>query len=154
MGAGGYFTLAVLVTVLIPAVALSVEGRKVPGFVYPAIAGCGLVSSVLRGGLAGLGQSVAAALVTLLLIGAAITVLRAATRLRILTGGQIKLMAAGATWLGLVGSLVMIVVAAFGLFAFAVLHQAGDGQRRPQSALIVVLAIMFVAFQQQITWHT
>lgn len=149
MGAGGYFALAALVLVLMPAVVTSMEGRKAPDVLYPVIAGAGLLSSGLRGGWSALGWSAAAALLVLVVIGVVITLLRTSLRLRILTGGQIKLMAAGATWLGPLGALAMILVATFALFAFAALQQARNMQRRPDSAIIVALAIMCVALQQQ-----
>jgi prepilin signal peptidase PulO-like enzyme (type II secretory pathway) len=150
MGAGGYFTLAVLVVVLIPAVAISLEGRRMPEFLYPAIALCGMASSGLRGGWLALGGAFLAGLIVLLLVGGAITALRSSMRLRLLTGGQIKLMAAGATWLGPVGAAAMILIAGFALFAMAAWQQAMQReQQRPDSVIIVALAIMSVAMEQQ-----
>jgi prepilin signal peptidase PulO-like enzyme (type II secretory pathway) len=149
MGAGGYFTLAVLVVVLIPAVAISLEGRRTPDLLYPVIAACGLLASGLRGGWPALGGAFLAGLLVLLLVGGAITALRSAMRLRLLTGGQIKLMAAGATWLGPAGALAMILIAAFALFAVAAWQQASEHQRRPDCVIIVALAIMSVALEQQ-----
>jgi 4-amino-4-deoxy-L-arabinose transferase-like glycosyltransferase len=89
-------------------------------------------------------------LVVLLLVGGAITALRSSMRLRLLTGGQIKLMAAGATWLGPVGAAAMILIAGFALFAMAAWQQAMQReQQRPDSVIIVALAIMSVAMDQQ-----
>jgi prepilin signal peptidase PulO-like enzyme (type II secretory pathway) len=149
MGAGGYFTLAVLVVVLIPAVAISLEGRRPPEVLYPAIAACGLLSNGLRGGWPAFGGAFRAGRLVLLVVGGAITAMRSTMRLRLLTGGQIKLMAAGATWLGPVGALAMILIAGFALFAIAAWQHASERQGRPDSMIIVALAIICVATQQE-----
>lgn len=149
MGAGGYFTLAALVIVLVPAVAISLEGRRTPDILYPAMALCGLIGSGLRGGSPAVGGAFVSGMGVLLLVGGAITLLRSTMRLRLLTGGQIKLMAAGATWLGPVGALAMILVAGFALFALAAWQQTSDQSRRPDSAIVVALAILAVAIQKQ-----
>lgn len=150
-GAAGYFTLALLIVVLMPAVILPWEGRKAPDGLFVAIAACGLASSGIHGGLAGLGWAVAGALACLVVVGGAVTILRANTRLRILTGGQIKLMAAGATWLGLPGAAIMILITIFSLFSIAALQQVSESQRRPDSAAIVAVAILCVAIPQQLS---
>lgn len=150
MGAGGYFTLAVLVIVLIPAVAISLEGRRTPDWLYPVIGVCGLLSSGLREGWAAAGGGFLGAVCVLLLVGGAITAVRNTMRLQLLTGGQIKLMAAGATWLGPVGALAMILVAGFALFAIAAWQQTREQPQRPDSMIIVALAIMSVALEQQL----
>jgi prepilin signal peptidase PulO-like enzyme (type II secretory pathway) len=139
-----------LIVVLMPVVVLPWEHRKVPDALYIAIAACGLASSALHQGFSGLAWSAGSAIACLVVVGAAVTGLRAATRLRILTGGQIKLLAAGATWLGPAGTIIMILVAAFVLFAAAALLQVSQRQRRPDSAAVVAMTIVIVAFQQQL----
>lgn len=149
MEAVGYFTLATLVMVLIPAVAISQEGRRMPEWLYAVIAGAGLIASVCRGGAPALGGAVLAGLLVLLLVGGAITLLRGTIQLRLLTGGQIKLMAAGATWLGPLGALAMIFIAGFALFTIAAWQQTVDHHRRPDAATILAFAILSVAIEQQ-----
>lgn len=149
MNAGAYFTLAVLILVLLPVVILPWERRKVPDWIYTVIAACGLGSSLVYSGLPGFTWSALSGLGCLLVVGGGVTALRTATRLRILTGGQIKLLAAGATWLGPAGTLIMVLVGAFALFAAAALLQASQAQRRPDSGSILALSIVLVAFLQQ-----
>lgn len=153
MNAGAYFTLAVLILVLLPVVILPWEQRKVPDWIYAIIAACGLASSLVDNGLPTLTWSALSGLGCLLVVGGGVTALRAATRLRILTGGQIKLLAAGATWLGPTGTLIMVLVAAFALFAAAALLQASQAQRRPDSGSVLALSIVLVAFLQQGLLH-
>jgi len=153
LNAGAYFTLAVLILVLLPVVILPWEQRKVPDWIYAIIAACGLASSSVHSGLPGFTWSALAGLGCLLVVGGGVTALRAATRLRILTGGQIKLLAAGATWLGPAGTLIMVLVAAFALFAAAALLQASQAQRRPDSGSVLALSIVLVAFLQQGSLH-
>lgn len=149
MGAGEYFALAVLIVVLMPAVIMPWEGRKVPDLLFVAIAACGVAYSGLRDGFMGALWAVEASFACLLLVGGGVTALRARTRLRVLTGSQIKLMAAGATWLGLWGAAIMILITTFSLFSFATLQQVSERQRRPDSAAIVAMAILCVAITRQ-----
>jgi len=150
MDAAGYFYLALLILVLIPVVVLPWEGRTPPDWLYIVIAGCGLAGAVALGGPFALARSCAAGLGCLLVAGGAITVLRSRTRARILTGGQIKLLAAGATWLGVNGTMAMIAVAAFILFLIAAFQRAGAVRRRPDASAIVAVAIVSVAMQQHL----
>jgi prepilin signal peptidase PulO-like enzyme (type II secretory pathway) len=76
--------------------------------------------------------------------------LRLRTRARILTGGQIKLLSAGGTWLGVSGSVAMIVVAVFALFLIAAFQRMGAVRRRPDASAIVAVAIVSVAMQQNL----
>lgn len=152
MGAAGYFTLAALIVVLLPAVVLPWEGRKVPDVLFAAIALAGLAAGALHSGLSGFAWSAGAALACLGLVGGGVATLRAGTGLQILTGGQIKLMAAGATWLGPLGAGIMILIAALSLFSLAALQQVRDKQKRPDSAAIVAIAILCVAVPQNMSW--
>jgi prepilin signal peptidase PulO-like enzyme (type II secretory pathway) len=146
----GYFTLAVLTVLLIPIMVLPLEGRRAPSLLYGAIAVGGLAASLWSGGMVGFAWAIAMALAVMVIVGGGVTLLRAATRLRILTGGQIKLMAAGATWLGPLGTVLMIAIAIIALFAIAGWRQLRDTRQRPESAIVVAAAIMIVALQQNI----
>ncbi|MFC0204659.1 A24 family peptidase [Novosphingobium soli] len=150
MAALGYFDLALLILVLVPVVVLPWEGHRTPDWLYLLLAGSGLAAALLRGGPAALAWSCAAGLGCLLLTSAMVTALRMQTRLRILTGGQLKLMAAGATWVGMTGTLVMMSVAVLTLFLLAAFQQAGAVRRRPDASAIVAVAIVSVAMQQHL----
>lgn len=150
MAAGSYIALAVLIVLLLPIVVLAIEGRRSPDVFYAAIALCGLIVSGWSGGTAGLLLAAASLLSVLLLMGVAVTMLRSKWRLRILTGGQIKLMAAGAAWLGPLGTVLMIVLAVAALFAIAMWRQVSEGQARSDPGIIVATAIAIVALQQNI----
>jgi prepilin signal peptidase PulO-like enzyme (type II secretory pathway) len=150
MDAAGYFYVALLILVLMPLVVLPWEGRIPPDWLYILLAGCGLAGAFVLGGMPALLLSCAAGIGCLLVAGGAVTLLRARTRLRILTGGQIKLIAAGATWLGVTGALVMIAVAVLVLFLIALVQRAGAVRRRPDASAIVAVAIVSVAMQQHL----
>lgn len=150
MGAAGYFYLALLILVLMPVVILPWEGRKTPDWLYLVLAGCGLAGAVALGGVPGLVRACAAGLGCLIAASGAVTLLRSRTRLRVLTGGQIKLLAAGATWLGIDGALAMVTVAFFALFLIAVFQRTGAVRRRPDASAIVAVAIVSVAMQQHL----
>jgi prepilin signal peptidase PulO-like enzyme (type II secretory pathway) len=146
----GYFYLAFLILVLMPVVVLPWEGRTTPDWIYLLLTACGLAAAGVTGGMPGLLRACAAGLGCLALVVLAVTALRARTRLRILTGGQIKLFAAGATWVGVGGALAMVAVAVFILFLVAAFQQAGAVRRRPDTSAIVALAIVSVAMQQHL----
>lgn len=146
--AAGYFHLAALVLIVVPIVILPWEGRRTPDWLYILLAVCGLVGSALLGGWPALVRGLVAGAGCLLVAGLAVTVLRARTRLRILTGGHIKLLAAGATWLGVLGALAMMAVAVFALFLIAFMQRTGAVRRRPDTSAIVAIAILSVAMQQ------
>lgn len=150
MGAAGYFYLALLILVLMPVVILPWEGRKTPDWLYLVLAGCGLAGAVALGGVPGLVRACAAGLGCLIVASGAVTLLRSRTRLRVLTGGQIKLLAAGATWLGIDGALAMVTVAFCALFLIAVFQRTGVVRRRPDASAIVAVAIVSVAMQQHL----
>ena len=150
MGGGGYFTLALLIVLLIPIMVLPMEGRRAPHALYAAIAIGGLGVSFWSGGAMALAWSAGTALAVMIVVGGGVTLLRGATRLRVLTGGQIQLMAAGATWLGMPGALLMIAIAIVALFSIAGWRQLRETHRRPESAIVVASAIMIVAFPQNI----
>lgn len=148
MEAAGYFNLALLILVLVPVVVLPWEGRTTPDWLYLMLAAGGLAGAAIQGGLPAFALSCAAGLGCLIVAGCAITVLRSRTRARILTGGQIKLLAAGATWLGLGGAAAMIAVAVFVLFLIAAFQRMGAVRQRPDASAIFAVAIVSVAMQQ------
>lgn len=150
MGAAGYFYLALLILALIPIVVLPWEGRATPDWLYALLAVGGLVGAVTLEGTAGLVRSCLAGAACLIVGSLAVTVLRARTHARILTGGQIKLLAAGATWLGMNGTFAMVGVTALALVLLAAFQRAGAVRRRPDASAILAVAIISVAMQQHL----
>ncbi|GFE77250.1 hypothetical protein [Novosphingobium sp. TCA1] len=143
-----YFNLALLIVLLLPAVIMPWEGRRPPDLLYFVIAAGGLSFAALGGGIPALGWSALAGAGCLLLVAAGVAGLRAGLGLRLLTGSQIKLLAAGATWLGPFGALTMIAITAMTLLVVATAQQFRTAARRPDSGAIVAVAIFCVGLQQ------
>lgn len=150
MEAAGYFYLAFLLLVLIPVVVLPWEGRATPDWLYIALATFGLVGAVALNGVPGLIRAGAAGVGSLVIASLAVALLRARTGARVLTGGQIKLLAAGSTWLGISGTFAMVAVALLTLFTLAAFQKAGAVRRRPDASAILAVAIVSVAMQQHL----
>lgn len=150
MEAAGYFYLALLILVLIPIVILPWEGKSTPDWLYMLLAGSGLAGAAVVGGVSGLMLSCAAGLGFLGLASLMVTALRKRTRARILTGGQIKLIGAGATWLGIHGALAMVVVAAVALVVLVAIQRTGAVRQRPDASAVLAVAILSVAVQQHL----
>ncbi|AOR79257.1 hypothetical protein QUC32_04705 [Novosphingobium resinovorum] len=150
MEAAGYFYLAFLLLVLIPVVVLPWEGRTTPDWLYMVLAASGLLGAALLSGVPGLIRACVAGAGSLAIAGLAVALLRAHTGARVLTGGQIKLLAAGATWLGFSGTFAMVAVALLTLFALAAFQKAGAVRRRPDASAILAVAIVSVAMQQHL----
>lgn len=143
-----YFNLALLIVLLLPAVILPWEGRRPPNLLYLVIAIGGLSFAALKGGIPALGWSVLAGASCLVLVAGGLAVLRSTTGFCLLTGSQIKLLAAGATWLGLLGAATMIAITAMTLLIVATAQQFRTVTRRPDSGAIVAVAIFCVGLQQ------
>ena len=150
MEAAGYFYLAFLLLALIPVVVLPWVGRTTPDWLYIVLATFGLLGATAFGGVPGLVRACAAGAGSLAVASLAVALLRAYTGARVLTGGQIKLLAAGATWLGLAGTFAMVTVALLTLFALAAFQKAGAVRRRPDASAILAVAIVSVAMQQHL----
>ncbi|HUD27763.1 MAG TPA: hypothetical protein VMQ93_02755, partial [Novosphingobium sp.] len=121
-----------------------------PDWLYLVLAGCGIACAAAQGGSAAFVLSCVAGFGCLVLATCAVSLLRSRTRARILTGGQIKLLAAGGTWLGVSGAAIMIVIAGLVIFLIAMFQRAGAVRRRPDASAIVAVAILSVALQQQL----
>jgi hypothetical protein len=140
--------MAALILLLLPIVVLPWEGRRPPGALYAAIAGGGVVLAGLQGGASGAGWAVASGVVMLAAVAGGVTVLRLTRNLQLLTSGHIRLLAAGAAWLGPVGALAMAGIAFAALFAAAALHHLRSTARRPDFPLIAAAAILAVSLVQ------
>lgn len=150
MGASVYFTLAALIVLLMPIIVLPWEGQRAPDWLYALLGAGGLACVWVTGGAVAAAWSAGAALGCLVVVGACITMLRVNTGLQVLTGGHIKLLAAGATWLGFTGAVIMIAITIFVLFLIAAFQQVGSGRHRPDSSAVVAMAIVVVALHQQL----
>jgi len=145
-----YFTLALLVLLLLPIAVMTLERRRAPDLLYALVAAGGLGSSAWYAGWPGLGWSLASGLGVAVVIGGAITALRVQLRLRLLTGGQIKLMAAGASWLTPFGASLMIMIAALSMIAVVIWQHLQEKHSRPGPEIVVIVAIIIIAIKQYI----
>lgn len=143
-----YLTLAALILLLLPAVVLPWEGRRVPDWLYGAIGAGGIVAGGLQGGSEAALIAGVIGLTSFALITGIITIIRISLNLRILTGGHIKLMATGAMWLGVTGALAMWAMAFGGLFLVGAVRKVRATARRPDFSTIAALAILCVGVQQ------
>jgi hypothetical protein len=144
----GCIALAVLIILLVPVVVLPWEGRRVPGSLHAAIAAGGLAAAGLEGGAGALPWAAAAGVASLLTVAAIVTTVRGLLNVQILTATDIKLLAAGSTWLGIGGAVMMICAAFAALFGAALLQRWRSADRRPDFAVIATLAIVCVSIQQ------
>lgn len=152
MVAGGYFTLAVLTVLLIPIAVMSLEGRRLPDALLAVIAGCGLAISAWTGGLPVVGSAIVSSLGVIVVVGGLTALLRRKLRLWILTGGQIKLMAAGATWLDLSSMGLMLAISIIVIFAIAVWRRISKAASRPVSVLVVVFSLIISTLYQNLSF--
>lgn len=148
MGGVGYIALAALILMLLPAVVLPWEGRRVPDALYAAIGAGGLVAAGLREGLDGVIWAAVAGAGSLLTVTAVIAGIKAHINAQLVTGGHIRLLAAGSTWLGIYGAMAMLGLAFAALFTIGLYRHRKTNSRRPDFAAIAALAILFVGIQQ------
>lgn len=150
MAGWGYIALAALILLLLPAVVMPWEGRRVPDALYGAIALAGLLVAGMKGGSGAMAWAVCGAIATLAIAVAAATAASIAHKVRLLTAGHIKLLSAGAVWLGPVGALAMVLAAFAALFAAGIVQRRRPGARRPDFTAIAALAILSVTVQQSL----
>ncbi|WP_150291498.1 hypothetical protein [Sphingobium estronivorans] len=136
---------AALILLLLPVLVLHWEGRAVTDRFYGLIALCGIGFAGLAHGVSGMAMAGAIGLACLALLSSAIAVL--ALRWRLLTGGHIKLLAAGATWLSVTGALLMLGLAlALFLIAAVILRVRKAADPRPDMAGIAAIALLSAQF--------
>lgn len=132
-----------MILLLLPVLVLHAEKRVVADRFYGLIALGGLGFAGLVQGLPGLMIAALAGLGCLMLLSSVIAVITLRWRLRLLTGGHIKLLAAGATWLDPGGALRMLGVAvALFLLAALFLRVRKAGDPRPDMAAIATVALL------------
>lgn len=141
----GLIAFALLILLLLPVVVAAWEGRTVPDMLYAIIAMGGVIMTGIGHGLPAMAWSAVVGLACLLAVAAAITVIRSRWRVRLLLGSHIKLLGAGATWLGASGTVAMLLLTTL-LFVLAVtiLRVRKTISIRPEFAPVAVLAILIV----------
>jgi hypothetical protein len=134
---------ALTVLLLLPVVVLHGEERPVHDGFYGAIALGGLGYSALLHGPGGGMAAAMTALACLLLLSLAMAALERRWDIRLLAGGHIKLLAAGASWLSVTGALLMLALAA-GLFLIgaAILRVRKTTNPRPDMAVVAAVALL------------
>ena len=147
----GFIASAVLIILLLPIVVATWEQKRVSDGFYLAIAAGGVGFAVLRGGLLSGLIAAATGLACLLLITTLVAAVRARWHVRPLVGGHIKLLGAGAIWLGASGALAMLIIASF-LFVFLAftLSVRNKSNTRPEFAPIAALVILLLQVQHSI----
>ena len=151
MNGFSYLMQAGLVLLLLPALVLQGEGRKVPDAYHALIAAAGLCATTALHGPTAAAQSLLAGILCLAGLAAAITAIRHALGLQLLTGGHIKLLAAGAMWLQPLGTVAMVTLAAAALFALAAVQRLRDKADRPDFTIIATLSLMAVSLTSHLT---
>ena len=135
-GASRLVAVAPLLGLLAVAAVIDVRTRRIPNWLSAAVAAGGLALSITGGGLVG---PAAAALG--LLVGFAL--LAASFALRLMGGGDVKLMAAVGAWLGPWGIFLAFVVASVVAMVLALAQCAATGRLRlllSNAALVMVAA--------------
>lgn len=136
---------AALILLLLPVVILHGERRPVPDALYALVALCGIGFSALMHGAAGLALAFGTGLASLILVTMAVAAASALWRVRLLTGGHIKLLAAGATWLSIAGALAMLLLtASLFILAAMILRARKATSPRPDVAVIAAFALLSV----------
>lgn len=146
----GFLALAMLIVLLLPIVVLPWEGRRVPDLVYALLAAGGILASGIGGGIGSALWAAAACLICLAVVAAGVTLLRLTLQFQLLTGGHIKLLAAGAAWLGIGGTFAMLLLTFAALFTVGAIGQFRPLTRRPDFSVIAALAILSLNLQQSL----
>jgi len=141
--------IAALIIILLPIVILEWERYRVPDWLYLLLAGSGVLFTLLQIGLSAAVFAALTSSLCVLLIGGGVAYMRRTWKLRLLSGGQIKLLAAGSAWLGPVGAVLMLAVAVL-LFILSVLilRIRKKAVLRPDSEAIAAIAILVIKVHQ------
>jgi len=140
-----------LVLLLLPVAVAAWEDKRPPDALYLAIALSGAGFAGVTEGFPGVVKALATGLACLLLVAATITAIRDRWQVRLLLGNHIKLLAAGATWLGISGASLMLLLAALlFLFSIAILRARKMPEMRPNFSHIAVIAILCVQIERSL----
>lgn len=142
---------ALLVLLLLPVAVAAWEDKRPPDALYLAIALSGAGFAAVTEGVPGMLKALATGLACLLLVAAAITAIRERWQVRLLLGTHIKLLGAGAAWLGVSGaSLMLLLAATLFLLSVAILRARKMPTVRPNFSHIAVVAILFVQMEKSL----
>ncbi|MBO9580452.1 MAG: hypothetical protein J7498_06135 [Sphingobium sp.] len=143
-----FIASAGLIILLLPVAIATCEKKRAPDGVYLALAAGGVGFAVLRHGLAGGVLAATVGIVCLVLTAAIIGFIHARWQTRLLLGRHIKLLGAGATWLGAMGAAIMMSIAIF-LFIFFIgtSHMRKSSNIRPEFSAIAAISILIVQIQ-------
>lgn len=144
----GFISLAILILLMLPIITLRLEGRSVSHMLLGVIAVGGVIFSTLQGGMWGAVQSIAAAFFCVFATASIVALLRKKAQFILLSGYQMKLLGAGATWLGLKGSISMLFITFLMIFVFSVLSILKHQSRRPDASLIASFSTLAILMQQ------
>ncbi|WP_048574853.1 prepilin peptidase [Sphingobium fuliginis] len=141
--------ISTLILILLPIIVLEWEQRNVPNWLYLLLGAAGIAFTLTSRGLGTAIASLAAGIAILLLLAGGIAYMRRSWKLRLLSGGQIKLLAAGAAWLGPSGAVLMLSLVIL-LFVISVvfLRIRKKAVLRPDSEAIAAIAILIVQVHQ------
>lgn len=113
-----FITLGVLILLLLPPLTAAFDERKHSNYSFIALALGGIAADTYRFGWMGTLHSVTSSFLCLSLVSALVVLLYRRWRIRLLDGAQIKLFAAGATWLPVY---LGVTLSAFSYFTLVVL---------------------------------
>lgn len=143
---------AILIVLLLPAVVAEWEQRRLPDIVYAMLAAAGLILAGVTGGAAGIGIALLVGLGATGLLCAVVSVTRSVWAIRPMTGGNIKLLAAGSVWLGAGGALLLILAVMALMLLTALFLRARNGHAiRPGFSPLAALATIGIFLSQGIT---
>ena len=127
-------TLAPLLGLLLLAAAIDVRTRRIPNWLTAATAAGGIALALAGCGAVGPGFSLLGVMVGLLLLAVPFG-------LRLMGGGDVKLLAAVGAWLGPWGILVAFLAATVAAMAFAITQCAASGRLKLLLANVALVAV-------------
>ncbi|UZW57209.1 hypothetical protein NUH86_21020 [Sphingobium sp. JS3065] len=143
MNGASFIGSALMILLLLPVLVLHWEGRAVADRLYGLIALGGVGFAAILHGVAGMMLAAGIGLACLSLLSSAVAGISLLWRLRLLTGGHIKLIAAGATWLSASGAVLMLgLAAALFVLAAMILRIRKTADPRPDMAGIAAIALL------------
>lgn len=156
MTSGGYFSLALLVLLLLPMAIVSLERGLVPWRAALLLAGGGIATTALHGGAdAGIAAMING-LVASAALGLGLTALRRATGLALLTGSELRLVCAGTPWLAPPWAGLFILAALAGAIVIATVQSTivRKLNRRGADLFITTILVAASAIQSSLTIQT
>lgn len=143
MDASAKIGLAALILLLLPPIVAELEARRLANIFYAALAIGGLVYALLAGGPTAAANAALAGLGCLALLSAGVAGAVILWERRVLTGGHIKLLSAGAAWLGIAATGAMLLIASAGILFFIVSSRITYKKpKRPAMTMIMSISLI------------